>query len=418
MKIVKRTLLIVLALLLAAQAPFVYRRYKIGQAARLAAASPRVERPADTRYREYKGIIHAHTSLGGHSTGSFDELIGAANANGLDFVLMTEHYSDAFDTAALTLNGVYGKTLFVGGNEVDTADGDRFLVIPGGPDAAEFKKLPTAEVIQRVHADGRLALVTYPEKFRSWDADLDGIEVFSVHTAAKRANPLTALLDLVWSYPAYPQMTLASYFRRPDDNLARFDEVSAKRQAVLFAGTDAHSNIGFHLLGDDAGNKLFDLKIDPYAVTFDIVRVHVLLFDGQEFTRDNLLRAIRSGQAFIGFDCLGDTTGFRFEAAENGNWLQGMGGSLAARPGLAVRASAPVKARFVVFRDGVRILETAGVADISADASQPGTYRVEIYRGDLGPPFDQMPWIISNPIRVEFAEARPAEARPAEARTK
>jgi hypothetical protein len=29
-----------------------------------------------------------------------------------------------------------------------------------------------------------------------------------------------------------------------------------------------------------------------------------------------------------------------------------------------------------------------------------GVYRVELYRTDLGPPFDQMPWIISNPIYV------------------
>src|SRR5687768_8185558 len=134
-KLVKRILLILLAVLIAVQAPFIYRRYKIGQLAakveELNKASRENPPIFDAKYKEYNGIIHAHTSLGGHSTGSFDELIAAANANDLDFVLMTEHYSDAYDTSALTLNGVYGKTLFVGGNEIDTADGDRFLMIPG-----------------------------------------------------------------------------------------------------------------------------------------------------------------------------------------------------------------------------------------------------------------------------------------------
>ncbi len=48
---------------------------------------------------------------------------------------------------------------------------------------------------------------------------------------------------------------LASYFKRPDENLRKFDGIAAKRNVSLVAGTDAHSNIGFHLFGDDAGNK-------------------------------------------------------------------------------------------------------------------------------------------------------------------
>ena len=217
MKILKHILLVLLAVLLAVQVPFIYRRWKIGQVAEKIASTPRTEY-ADPQYKENKGVIHAHTSLGGHSTGSFDELIAAANSNDLDFVLMTEHYSDRYDTSALTLNGVYGKTLFVGGNEIDTADGDRFLMIPGSADAASFRNMPTNAVLEKLHAEDRLALITYPERFKSWDSQFDGDEVFSVHTAAKRANPFTALFDLIWSYPSYPELTLASYFRRPDEN--------------------------------------------------------------------------------------------------------------------------------------------------------------------------------------------------------
>ena len=254
-KILKRVLIVLLVLLLLAQIPFIYRRYQTGQlAGKIAQLESQRIAYTDPNFKEYKGIIHAHTSLGGHSMGSFDELIAAANANDLDFVLMTEHYSDTFDTAAQTLNGVYGKTLFVGGNEIDTSDGDRFLLIPGGGEAAKARMSGTAAFLDAAHRENKLAMITYPEKFRTWDSQFDGIEVFSLHTAAKQMNWLTALGDLIWTYPSYPELMLAKSFQRPDANLAKFDETAAQRPISLFAGTDAHSNIGFHIFGDDAGN--------------------------------------------------------------------------------------------------------------------------------------------------------------------
>ncbi len=106
-----------LAILAVVQIPFIYRRYVLGKRFdQIARIQSQRAAAADPDFAEYKGNIHVHTSLGGHSTGGFDELIAAANSNGLDFVVMTEHYSENYDTAALTLNGVFGKTLFVGGN--------------------------------------------------------------------------------------------------------------------------------------------------------------------------------------------------------------------------------------------------------------------------------------------------------------
>jgi hypothetical protein len=406
MRLLKRILLVLLLLLLLGQLPFVYRRYRLGQvAAKIAETGANREPPQDSRYREYKGIIHAHTSLGGHSTGNFDELIGAANANDLDFVLMTEHWSDQYDTSALTLNGVYGKTLFVGGNEIDTADGDRFLMIPGSADAAGLRKMPTSAVLDKLHGENRQALITYPEKFKSWDSNFDGIEVFSLHTAAKRANPLLAMFDLLWSYPAYPQLTLMRYFQRPDENLAKFDEIASKRPISLFAGTDAHSNIGFHIFGDEAGNKLINIKIDPYETIFRIARVHVLIENDRQLDRESLLEAMKAGQYFVGFDAMGDSTGFSFELDEKRD---------PAAPGLVRLSVLPPQmgTRMVLYRNGIVLADETlskpsddNLRDNNLEVGRnfqvsQGVYRVELYRTDLGPPFDQMPWIISNPIYV------------------
>jgi hypothetical protein len=413
-KILKRILIILLAVLLAVQVPFIYRRWKIGQIADKIANAPRTTY-SDPNFKEYKGIIHAHTSLGGHSTGGFDELIAAANSNDLDFVLMTEHYSDSYDTSALTLNGVYGKTLFVGGNEIDTADGDRFLMIPGSADAASLRNMPTNAVIEKLHNENRLALITYPEKFKSWDSQFDGDEVFSIHTAAQKANPFTALFDLIWSYPAYPKLTLASYFRRPDENLAKFDEIAAKRKISLVAGTDAHSNIGFHLFGDDAGNKLINIKIDPYATTFGIMRLHVLIDKDKPFDRDSLIEAIKAGRCFVGFDAMGDTSNFVFRDEDHvdEDYVVVISSDIDRENGakrishdndpggVDLTAIAPIRARFVMFRNGEKLTEVSGTVALSnIHVTERGAYRVEVYRDDLGPPFDQMPWIISNPIYV------------------
>lgn len=397
MKIVKRILLVLLILLVLAQIPFVYRRYQTGKLAeKIAQLDAQRTTYSDANFKEYKGVIHAHTSLGGHSTGSFDELIAAANANDLDFVLMTEHLTEAFDSSSLTLNGVYGKTLFVGGNEVDTTDGDRFLLIPGGGEAVKARMQGTNAFLETARRENKLALITYPEKFKSWDSSFDGIEVFSLHTAAKQMNPLTAIGDLLWTYPAYPELMLAENFRHPDVNLAKFDEIAARRPVSLFAGTDAHSNIGFHFFGDDAGNKLLNIKLDAYETIFHLARMHVLIEKDKELNRETLIEAIRAGRYFVGFDALGDTSGFRFEHLGMNETSQD--GSAPNQGGYRVRL--PLSARVVFLRYGEIEREISGETTVENDLP-PGPYRVEVYRDDLGPPFDKIPWIMSNPIFVK-----------------
>src|SRR6266404_4473298 len=99
MKRWKKLLLIFLGLILLSQLPFVWRRYKVG---RLRNAidqlnSQRVAGPTTSDYTEYKGVMHVHSFLGGHSTGNFEEMIAAARANQLDFIALTEHPSANFD---------------------------------------------------------------------------------------------------------------------------------------------------------------------------------------------------------------------------------------------------------------------------------------------------------------------------------
>src|SRR5712692_286605 len=147
----RKILIALLGLIVASQLPFAYRRYRLSRLQNTIQqlASQRVPQVTESEYIDYKGVIHVHSSLGGHSTGNFAELIAAAKANELDFVIITEHPQSEFDTSAMTLSGVHAGTLFVNGNEVVTANGDRLLLIPGSETAALAGSQSTQEVIDK-----------------------------------------------------------------------------------------------------------------------------------------------------------------------------------------------------------------------------------------------------------------------------
>lgn len=399
-KNVRRLLFCLVALLIAAQAPFIYRRYEIGRLQNRVEVLSRERRSQPVAgYRNIKGIIHAHTSLGGHSTGKFDELIDAANSEMLDFVVMTEHYSHKYNTAALTLNGVYGKTLFVGGQEADANDGGRYLIVPGGSDTPEFAEMNSAAMLEKVHSEGKIAINNYPDRSRAPDAAFDGMEIYSLHINAKQANPWTAVPDMIWSFPRYPEFTFATYFRRNNDYLRRFDSAAIRRRIFLTAGADAHSNIGYYLLADDQGHRLLGFKIDPYSMVFRLMRMHYLIPADATLDRQELMNAIRNGHGYVGFDILGDSAGFNFTAANESSGVL-MGDEIPLGNGVRLNVIAPLPARFVIFRNGEKWAESGAAYEFSATANTTGVYRVEVYLDALGPPFDETPWIISNPIYV------------------
>ena len=95
---------------------------------------------------------------------------------------MTEHTEKEFDTAAMTLQGVHGGVLFINGNEVSAANGDRTLALPHD-----------------------VAFVAYPQEFKNWDTPgFDGVEIYNVFTNSRQINPVVAFFDVLWSHRSYP----------------------------------------------------------------------------------------------------------------------------------------------------------------------------------------------------------------------
>lgn len=388
-------------LILLAQIPLIYRRFQISNLAKKIASLENERKVLENNeYTDYKGVVHVHSFLGGHSTATFDELIEGAKENELDFVVMTEHTSSIYNTAAMTLKGNNDGILFVNGNETRTADGTRVLFLPGFAEANSVYSESTAKTLQKSRDENRLTFVVYPDKFKFWEEDIDGLEVFSLHTNAKKINPLKFIPDASWSYWKYPELTIARYFIRPDESLSKYDRLTKNRKATLFAGNDAHANMGFYIFGDSTGNKFISFKLDRYATIFRLVRMHVLLAKGKKLTEENLLKGLENGNTFVGFDVLGDTSGFYF-TAYNGLEKEIMGDEILFRAAeTELKAMAPQISRFVIFRNGKKVFESKETRKINFKVNEKGTYRTEVYLDSLDAPFDKIPWILSNPIYI------------------
>ncbi len=243
-------LLLSLLLFLLTQIPFILRRHQL---ARLSNSIEELDSRRTTRagdnYHDYKGIIHVHSMLGGHSTGRLEDIFKAARANKLDFVVMTEHGEQFVNTSDATIHGTYDGTLFVGGNEINVGGSDRLLVVPGTNDPVGTT--PTAQYIEQQRAAGKLIFVAYPHEFQSWDArGYDGLEVYNIYTNAKRITGALMFFDGLWSYNAYPDLLFARFYERPNENLKRWDMLTSNnpsRRITAIAGNDAHANIGIGL---------------------------------------------------------------------------------------------------------------------------------------------------------------------------
>ena len=398
MRLLKRTALALLAAAIVSQLPFIYRRHQLlrlrqGIAALAAQRMP----PVEDGFKEVKGVIHVHSLLGGHSLGTFDEIIRAAQINQLDFVVMTEHPESHVATAEATLRGVHEGVLFVNGSEVETADGDRLLIFPGSA-AEDPSRLPTRRLIAEARSKGQMTAVAYPRETGAWKEEWpDGLEVYNLYTNARRARTFPLILDAIWSWWSYPDLIFARFYERPDDALRIWDEALKGRRLFAIAGNDAHANIGLGLRYD-SGKPIFDMRFDPYETSFHLVRNHVLLAADEPLTAETLQAALSRGHSFIAFDLFSDATGFRFMASD-GRETKIMGDQIAATGDLQLTVRTPLPSHIRLLKDGEEVAQAQNATSLTHRTSEPGVYRVEVYLDQL-PLIASKPWIISNPIRV------------------
>jgi hypothetical protein len=212
------------------------------------------------------GVIHVHHAPSHDSDASFEAVLDAADREGLDFVVLTDH-ADVSQPSPLP--GIEHAGIRVG------PSGRRVLVMVGAEFASDDGHVlglaidhavpaigrPGRDVIADIHAQGGFAVVPHPFShggWRDWSADFDGMEV--QNNASDFTRLYGPLLPIrIVRFALDRDAVLAELWHRPSQELAKWDELlAAGRRVAGFSGADAHQNV-----------SLLGWQLDPYTQMFE-----------------------------------------------------------------------------------------------------------------------------------------------------
>ena len=351
--------------------------------------------PPVTALHDLAGVVHVHSTYS-DGTGTVPEIARAARANGLDFLLLTDH-----DTLAARDHGEEGwhdGVLVLVGEEVSPRRENHYLAF-GLERPIDHAGLSPQQIVDRVGDAGGFGFLSHPfskgsERFRRggegmpW-RDLEctgftGVELWSFVTdTAERVNSIPELLRFI----AAPGRFIDHPPRR---NLELWDELCARRPCVALGGVDAHQ-VGIRVRGR------VPLRLMAYKRSFRHLRTHLLadrpLLGDLDRDRSAVFAAMRAGRAYIAVDSLAPARGFRFWAEASEGRTVEMGAEAPAGEWV-LRARAPRPARLVLVRNGEVVSEVEGDA-LEHWTEAPGVYRVEAYVTARG---RERTWVLSNPI--------------------
>jgi len=335
-----------------------------------------------------RGAMHVHTNRS-DGTGSIDDVVRAASAAGLKFVILTDH-GDA--TRAPDLPDYRDGVLSIDAVEISTNDGH--LVALGMPKSPYPLAGEGRDVVEDIHRLGGFAIAAHPGsakpelQWSDWTAPIDGLEWLNADSEWRDERPWTLVRALL-TYPFRPPQALALLLDRPEAVIRRWDELTQQRRVVGLAAADAHARVGVRSLGepyDSAGSLHFPSYASSFR-EFSIDLSSARLNGDANADGRTVIDAIRDGAFYSTIDALAGPAALGVAASGSG------------RAHLRVDAQAPGDATITLFRDGMPVASTQG-ARLDHDASgQPGAYRVEVtLPGSPGTP--PVPWMMSNPIYV------------------
>ena len=335
----------------------------------------------DDGYDDYAGVIHVHTTYSHDAHGTFEDVVRTANAQRLDYVILTEHNN--LQALRDGRQGWHGGTLILVGMEVSAKDG-HYLAM-NVTQEIDRHALTTQQVIDEVARQGGLGFIAHPyfkkARWKDWSVmGFTGIEAYNVAHDTLDENRARLVL---WTLTAPAEPFYFSILDRPYDPLAKWDGLIRQHGKVVGIGsTDAHE---FHLLG---------IKFAPYRDMFQLVRTH-LLIPSETLTPEGIYSSLRSGHAYLAIGLIGNAKGFSFTAEADKRVLGVMGDEVPLAPGLHLTAYLPAAANLTLLKDG-RAIERATGQVWRIPITMPGVYRLEAARHGK-------PWIFSNPIYVRPA---------------
>jgi len=191
-------------------------------------------------------------------------------------------------------------------------------------------------------------------------------------------------------YAYFPQFIA---YRPILGTLNRWDDLLAGGgRVVAIGGSDAHA---MHMRMGPLRRVIF-----PYQFHFRTVNTHIFipepLTGDVAADRKMIYDALAAGRCFVGYDLPAPTRGFRF----NAKGLEGsaiMGEEIPVKGGVTLQAHVPTPADIHLIKDGKRLGVWKRSYACTYSATEPGVYRVEVYRNYLD---RKRGWIYSNPIYV------------------
>lgn len=344
--------------------------------------------------------LHMHTRYSDGS-GTHQDIVQAAFQTGLDVVIVTDH-----NVLVQGLEGYQGRkdkrVLLLIGQEIHDQDRDpqknHLLVFNAGREMATLADDPQA-LINAVRNQGGLSFIAHPVdpeapafgesdiSWVNWEVDgFTGLELWNAFSEFKTV--LKSKLHGLF-YAFFPEFIAYG----PNlETLRIWDEFLAKGKHIsAIGGSDAHA-LHQHL-------GPIQRVIFPYKFHFRSINTHLLIpqpLTGDLTTDQRMIyEALSIGRGFIGYDLSGDTRGFRFSAQGRENSAL-MGEEIQVEGGITLQIHLPGLASEIrLFKDGQLFKNWRRVMAGACVTTEPGVYRVEIYKNFLG---RKRGWIFSNPI--------------------
>jgi len=351
--------------------------------------------------KELIANIHMHTIYSdGH--GTHQEIIQAALETGLDVVIVSDHnvLVKGFDNY---YHDGERKVLMIVGEEIhDQArvpQKNHLLSIGADQEFATEAKNPQ-NLVNRINRSGGLSFLAHPYdpeapaineddlSWVSWDVEgFTGIELWNQLSELKSllTNKIRAI-----HYVFNPSLIARGPF---PEVLRKWDELQKSgKRVVAIGGSDAHA----------IRASMGPLKrvVFPYHFHFKCINTHILVdspLSGEaDYDRRIVLRAIKRGNVFIGYDLPAPTTGFRFTA--QGYEQSGiMGDQISIRDGVTLQIRLPRVTECRLLRDGEIAEVWKNRENCTFITNEPGVYRVEVFIQYQGL---RRGWIYSNPIYI------------------
>ncbi|MFA5780262.1 MAG: PHP domain-containing protein [Elusimicrobiota bacterium] len=332
---------------------------------------------------DYCGAIHIHSfySFDGHRKP--EEIIESANRCGLDFIVITDHFS----IEAKKYEGWHKNTLVVAAEEISPRYNHYLAFDIKNAVVVDKQENNPQKYIDEVNSRGGYGFIAHPDhegnkkfdiksyRWNTW-TDSNGSEFIKNYTGFCIWDLQTDWQETLKNYPtALLSYLFPAYFLKgpKKETLKRWDAINQKEKKYGIGEIDNHESIRKYF-----GIKL---KIFPFDFAFRTIRTHITIdepFSKSDSDIEKIHSALKTGKSFISNDYFSNAKDFQFYREND-----------------RIIAKIPRSAKIKIIKNGNLFAESfSDTAIVKTDGK--GVYRCECYLKKFG----FRPWIFSNPIFV------------------